>query len=65
MGGPAHERFNAMNDFMFPTDDEGYAFCRKIVQQMVLLFGLDENEAIGRINREWMNVRLVGSEHVF
>ena len=52
-----------MNPFKFQTDFKGEHFCREIADEMVSLFKISMDEAVGRINREWVNVRLVGDQH--
>jgi len=52
-----------MKTFTFNTDDKGELFCLEIAREMVRLFKIPFQEAIGRINREWKNVDLVGDEH--
>ena len=53
-----------MNKFTFQTDVKGERFCQEIANEMVALFKISIEEAIGRINRQWENVRLVGEHHV-
>jgi hypothetical protein len=50
--------------FTFPIDANGQDFCEEIVREMISLFQVSEDEALGRINREWRNVKLIGIEHV-
>lgn len=42
------------------TDEYGAKFLEGIVSTMVELFGISEEEAIGRINRDWTWGDLVG-----
>lgn len=53
-----------MNIFQFETDNKGELFCREIANEMISIFKISIEEAVGRINREWVNVRLVGDQHV-
>lgn len=46
--------------FTFATDDESEEFCRTIVSRMMELFGIGEDEATGRVNRQWNGMSLVG-----
>ena len=39
--------------FEFRYNDEAFAFCKEIVEQMVHEFEIPEEEAIGRINQAW------------
>jgi len=39
--------------FEFETDARSQAFCTSIADEMVRLFGISADEAIGRVNREW------------
>jgi hypothetical protein len=53
-----------MNTFIFETDDQSTAFCEEIARQMVELFGITHEEAIGRINRDWRGLKIVGPDDV-
>jgi hypothetical protein len=53
-----------MNAFIFEMDDQSSAFCKEIAQQMVELFGITHEEAIGRINRDWGGLKIVGNVDV-
>jgi hypothetical protein len=48
--------------FTFTTDEQSELFCRTIVKRMIELFGITEEEAIGRVNRQWGGMALVGDE---
>lgn len=48
--------------FTFRTDDESESFCQTIVNRMIELFGISEDEAIGRVNRQWDRMSLVGKD---
>lgn len=39
--------------WQFVTDAKSDTYCRMIVAAMIRLFGMAEEEAIGRINRSW------------
>ena len=52
-----------MNQFSFPLDAEGQAFCCDIAKDMMRLFLIPKDEAIGRINREWRNVSILDRQH--
>ena len=54
-----------MSRFAFLTDGKSAAFCDEIVAKMVELFRISENEAVGRLNREFQDMEFVGEEHVF
>lgn len=53
-----------MSPFTFETDKKSDAFCRAIMRVMVTEFGITEQEAAGRINRQWNGMQLVGRDHV-
>ena len=53
-----------MNTFIFETDGQSAEFCEEIAWQMVGLFGITNEEAIGRINRDWCGLKFVGSDDV-
>src|SRR4051812_22074717 len=56
----------ADNKFSFTTDDKSEAFCLGIAQEMVTLFGISGEEAIGRINRQLQNVKeWIGDKHIY
>jgi hypothetical protein len=48
--------------FTFTTDEQSESFCRAIVDGMIELFGITEDEAIGRVNRQWNGMVLIGDE---
>ena len=39
--------------YAFLLNDEARAFCDQIVDSLVARFGIDEQEALGRVNRQW------------
>ena len=50
--------------FEFTTDSQSVVFCEKIADQMVALFRVSLDEAIGRINRDWQGLEIVGPHDV-
>jgi len=53
-----------MAKFQFKADAEAKAYCERIAQEMVRLFGIPEAEAVGRINRQWKGQKLGGEGEV-
>ena len=51
--------------FIFHTDDRSATFCEEIARQMVDLFGITHEEAIGRINRDWAGLNIVGPDVIY
>jgi hypothetical protein len=51
-----------MTSFEFETDDQSRAFCEQIAGKMVELFGISQQEAIGRINRDWRGLKVIGCD---
>ena len=49
-----------MDAFSFKTSAESEAYCREIISEMVRLFGITPEEAIGRMNRLWHGQDLSG-----
>jgi hypothetical protein len=49
-----------MSKFSFTTDSQSEQFCIEIADEMVKTFGISGEEAIGRINRHWKGLVLVG-----
>ncbi|BCU78294.1 hypothetical protein [Luteolibacter sp. LG18] len=49
-------------DYTFETDEMSKAFCDRIAEQMVALFGIDAEEAVGRMNRLWKGQSFVGPD---
>jgi hypothetical protein len=49
--------------FTFPTDDESEAFCAEILREMQERFGISQQEAVGRMNRFWWGLSLIGPNH--
>ena len=48
-------------EFDFVTDEQAKAHYLEIVEEMINLFGISQEEAVGRINRAFAGERLVGS----
>ena len=46
---------NLKSGFSFNVTNEGEDFCKEIIEEMVNNFGLTESEALGRINKLWIN----------
>lgn len=51
-------------EFEFITDQESKAFCHLIVQSMIESFSIDEEEALGRLNKAWVNLEITGPDDV-
>lgn len=52
-----------MSALIFQTDIKGELFCKEIASEMARIFKIPIEEAVGRINREWKNVCLLGEQH--
>lgn len=50
--------------FEFITDAQAAEFCSRIASRMVSVFGITLDEAIGRMNRDWKGLNLIGSNDV-
>lgn len=50
--------------FDFTTDAKSRAFCKTIATEMVGLFGIPLDEAVGRINRHWKGQSFVGEDEM-
>lgn len=50
--------------FEFITDDKSQEYCESIANVMINLFSITDEEAIGRINRYWNGMELIGKYHV-
>jgi hypothetical protein len=50
--------------FAFQTDSDSEAYCQEIAREMAELFDIPESEAIGRMNRDWNGLALVGEDDV-
>lgn len=53
-----------MSTFEFATDDKSHRFGEAIVEEMVRRFQISRDEAVGRTNRHWRGVRIVGEKDV-
>jgi hypothetical protein len=53
---------NSKMNFKFETDAESRAFVEEVVSKIVELFGVSLEEALGRVNRHWKGLRLVGPD---
>ena len=49
-----------MTRFTFVTDEESEAFFGEIVRELVRLFSISEEEAVGRVNRQWAGRSVTG-----
>ena len=47
------ERDMTKQEYQFGVNDEAESFCDQIVGRVVQLFGITEDEAVGRMNRQW------------
>ncbi|OOM73582.1 hypothetical protein CLPUN_44780 [Clostridium puniceum] len=54
-----------MSKFEFVTDDESEEFCTEIAEKMVELFIIFKDEAIGRINRCWKGLEIIGDDLIY
>jgi len=45
--------------YEFSVDDDARSFCDRIVAEMMKIFSISEEEAVGRINRQWREVDFV------
>ena len=50
--------------FEFETDEQSEGFVASIANRMVSLFGISIDEAVGRINRDWKGLKIIGSNEV-
>jgi hypothetical protein len=44
-----------VTDFAFATSPEARAYCERILDEMVRLFGIPKSEALDRMNKLWAN----------
>lgn len=51
-----------MTGFEFKTDDQSEKFCCDVIEEMVVLFSISKQEALGRMNRLWKGLEFLGSE---
>lgn len=54
-----------MNKFLFITDHDSEEYCVQIVREMVSLFGITEDEALGRLNQAFADQVIVGDDLPF
>lgn len=54
-----------MTAFDFETDEKSAAFCRAVADRMQQLFGISEDEAVGRVNRQWEGMALIGDHVIY
>lgn len=53
-----------MKMFQFETNEKSSKFCEAIALEMVRLFGISKEEAIGRLNLHWKDQPLLDDEDV-
>lgn len=53
-----------MRKFLFAVDQEAESFWEEVAEKMVILFNISKDEAIGRINEQWKNTIIGGSDHI-
>lgn len=55
-------RYNGgkMSQFSFVTDEESEAYCSQIAKEMIRLFGITHEEAVGRTNYSFAGQSLIG-----
>lgn len=51
--------------FDFVTDEESAAYCEMIVEHLIVWFGISEEEAVGRINRHFQGLAILGEVTAF
>lgn len=51
-----------MEKFRIVADEHGIEFLTDIAKKMIELFGISEEEAIGRINKHWEGAEFIGEE---
>ncbi len=51
-----------MSRFNFKTDQEGREYCEEILKQMIVLFSIEESEALARMNRSWEGQDILGDD---
>ena len=59
------EEKSGESSFVFATDAQGEAYCLEIVDLMVSLFEIPYQEAIGRVNRAFSKVQIVGDDMIY
>ena len=53
-----------MSPFSFRTDVQSEKFCALVADSMISLFGISPDEAVGRINRAWATLELLGDDQI-
>ena len=53
-----------MNKYEFKTNKKVQEFCDLIINKMVELFGINKDEALGRLNNHWKGVDLTDDKDV-
>lgn len=53
------------SDLSFEADAKGKSYGLRIARTMAILFNIPLSEAIGRINRDWKNVKIFGVNQVY
>ncbi|MCW1925666.1 hypothetical protein OKA05_24115 [Luteolibacter arcticus] len=48
--------------YTFTTDDQSTAFFDEISGEMIALFNISQDDAVGRINRQWKGQSFVGPD---
>jgi hypothetical protein len=56
------ERCNGMYKYKFSTTKKAANYLDEIVAQLVALFNISHQEAVGRINRHWSNITHFGND---
>lgn len=51
--------------FDFNTDEESQLYCEEIVREVIRLFGLSEEEAIGRLNQALSGLDMTGENSIY
>jgi hypothetical protein len=51
--------------FFFEGDERAKSYALRIARTMVRLFYIPFSEAVGRINREWKNKRIIGLNQIY
>jgi hypothetical protein len=51
--------------FTFKVDSEGQRYCEEIVDDMMSLFSISRQEAVGRVNRHWVGQAIIGLDIIY
>lgn len=54
-----------MRKFNFKTDQKSNEFCENIISEMMDLFKIADEEALGRINHCWRGIEFTGEDYVY